>query len=107
MFLKVTLNLLEGFGKNILLFIITLICSMPLGMLIAFGERSSNIIIHKISRLYVWIIRGIPLMLQLFIVLYTPGLIFGIPFRERMIVAIITFIINYSAYFAEIFKTRT
>lgn len=105
MFLSVTLNLLDGFTKNIFLFFITLIGTLPLGLIIAFGERSKNIFIRKLSRLYVWIIRGTPLMLQLFIVFYTPGLVFGLPFRERMLAAVITFTINYSAYLAEIFKS--
>lgn len=104
MFLNVTLNLLGGFSKNVFLFFITLIGSLPLGMIIAFGEISKNVIIRKISRFYVWIIRGLPLMLILYIVLYTPGLVFGMPFRQRMIAAVIGFVINYSAYFAEIFK---
>lgn len=105
MFWSVTYNLLKGFSINILLFLITIVTSIPLGLIIAFCENSKNIIIKKASRLYVWIIRGTPLMLQLLIIFYTPGLVFGIPMKQRMLAVIITFIVHYSAFFAEIFKT--
>lgn len=105
MFWNVSINLLQGFSTNILIFLITLITSIPLGLLIAFCEKNNNIFIRKASRFYVWVIRGTPLMLQLLIVFYTPGLIFGIPLKQRLLVVIITFTIHYSAFFAEIFKT--
>ncbi|MBE6605988.1 MAG: ABC transporter permease subunit, partial [Ruminococcaceae bacterium] len=60
--------------------------------------------IALITRLFVWVIRGTPLLLQLFIVFYVPGLVFGIPMRQRMIAAVVAFVINYAAYFSEIYR---
>lgn len=57
-----------------------------------------------ISRAFVWVIRGTPLMLQIMVVFYVPGLVFGTPFRSRIIAVIIAFIINYAAYFSEIYR---
>ena len=118
------LQLLEGFGTNFLLFVITLVLSLPLGLLITlctmskwapFARLSESKHlrlrwlaeikpIRAISKTFVWIIRGTPLMLQLFVVLYAPGLIFNYPISSRMTVAIIAFAINYAAYFSEIYR---
>jgi len=104
MLLDVTKNLLEGFGKNAIIFAVTLVLSMPLGLLITFGEMSKFLPLRWLCRLLVWVVRGTPLMLQLFIVLYVPGLVFGTPFRSRMTAALIAFVVNYSMYFAEIYR---
>ena len=101
---EVTQNLFKGLGQNAIIFFVTLVLSLPFGMIITFGEMSKILPIRFFCRILVWIIRGTPLMLQLFIVLYGPGLIFGVPFRSRMTAALVAFIINYAMYFAEIYR---
>jgi polar amino acid transport system permease protein len=101
---EVTQNLVKGLGQNAIIFFVTLVLSLPLGMGVTFGEMSKILPVRWLCRTLVWIIRGTPLMLQLFIVLYVPGLVFGIPFRSRMTAALIAFVINYSMYFAEIYR---
>lgn len=103
-FVQVTVELLEGFGQNCLLFILTLVLALPLGLVISFGSMSKFKPLRYLVRAFVWIIRGTPLMLQLFIVLYVPGLVFNMPFRSRMTAALIAFVINYAAYFSEIYR---
>ncbi|MDR1619866.1 MAG: amino acid ABC transporter permease [Clostridiales bacterium] len=104
MFKEITLQLLQGFGENLTLFGLTLIMSMPLGLLICFGSMSRFQPLRWLARTYVWIIRGSPLLLQLFIVFYVPGLVFGAPMKNRMMAALVAFVINYSAYFSEIYR---
>ncbi|MBE6753024.1 MAG: amino acid ABC transporter permease [Ruminococcaceae bacterium] len=103
-FQQVTLELLKGFGQNCVIFVVTLAAALPLGLVIAFGSMSKFKPLRWLVRTFVWIIRGSPLMLQLFIVLYVPGLVFGTPFRQRIVAALIAFIINYAAYFSEIYR---
>ena len=103
-FWQVTLKLLEGFGQNCNLFFLTLVLSLPLGLIITFGSMSKFTPLRWLTRTFVWVIRGTPLMLQLFVVLYVPGLVFNMPFRSRMTAAVIAFVINYAAYFSEIFR---
>ena len=68
-------------------------------------EKTERITPLKLlMKVFVWIIRGSPLMLQLFVVLYVPGLVFGVPMRNRMMAAIIAFVINYACYFSEIYR---
>ena len=69
-------------------------------MIIAALELSKSKIVSSITKSFVWIIRGTPLMLQLIVVMYVPGLVFGMPMRERFLAAIIAFGVNYAAYFA-------
>lgn len=102
--MNIWMQLLEGFGTNCLLFLITLVLSIPLGLLITLCSMSKWAPIRIISKTFVWIIRGTPLMLQLFVVLYAPGLIFNYPISSRMTAAIIAFVINYAAYFSEIYR---
>ena len=100
-------KLLEGFIENTELFLVTLLAALPLGLIIAFGSMSKVTPIRILTRGFVWIIRGTPLMLQLFIVFYGPGLIFGYRFTgedPRMQAAAIAFIINYACYFSEIYR---
>ena len=104
MFQSVTSKLLEGFGQNCILFILTLVMSLPLGLVICFGSMSGFKPLRWLTRTFVWIIRGTPLMLQLFVVFYVPGLVFDLPIRSRMTAAIIAFVINYAAYFSEIYR---
>lgn len=103
-FLQVSIELLEGFGQNCLLFFMTLVMALPLGLVIAFGSMSKFAPLRWLVRTFVWVIRGTPLMLQLLIVFYVPGLVFDMPFRDRMVAALIAFVINYAAYFSEIYR---
>lgn len=102
--LSVSLELLKGFGENLKLFTLTLVFSLPLGLVITFCSTSKWKPLKWLSRTFVWIIRGTPLMLQLFIVLYIPGLLFGIPIRVRFTASLIAFVINYACYFSEIYR---
>ncbi len=103
-FLGVNAQLLGGFKYTLLIFFITLIAAIPLGLPIALGSMSRFKPLRWISRAFVWVIRGTPLMLQIMVVFYVPGLVFGTPFRSRITAVIIAFIINYAAYFSEIYR---
>ncbi len=119
-FMQVTTSLLHGFGVTCLLFILTLILSLPLGLLISFCTMSKVKAVRVSFKVFVWIIRGVPLMLQLFIVYYLPGMIsgtnpfgrldsylyfdFGIKNGGAFIASLIAFVINYACYFSEIFR---
>lgn len=106
-FAEVSLSLLRGFGVSLELFALTLLFALPLGLLISFGSMSRYRPVQSVTRIFVWIIRGTPLMLQILIVFYGPGLIFGVPFfaDKRFLAALITFVINYACYFSEIFRS--
>lgn len=103
-FLGVNAQLLGGFKYTLLIFFITLVAAIPLGLPIALGSMSRFKPLRWISRAFVWVIRGTPLMLQIMVVFYVPGLVFVTPFRSRIIAVIIAFIINYAAYFSEIYR---
>jgi polar amino acid transport system permease protein len=103
-FSQVTLDLCIGFLENCKLFAFTLLMALPLGLIITFGSTTKFKPIKWLTRTFVWIIRGTPLMLQLFVVLYVPGLVFNFPMRNRMLAAIIAFVINYACYFSEIYR---
>ena len=103
-FLGVNAQLLGGFKYTLLIFFITLVAAIPLGLPIALGSMSRFKPLRWLSRAFVWVIRGTPLMLQIMVVFYVPGLVFGTPFRSRIIAVIIAFIINYAAYFLEIYR---
>lgn len=104
-FVNVTQQLFKGFGENSLIFIVTLILSLPLGFIVSMGSRSRFVPLKLVTKVFVWIIRGTPLMLQLFVVFYVPPLISGGSFNfPRMNAALIAFVINYAAYFSEIFR---
>lgn len=103
-FLGVNAQLLGGFKYTLLIFFITLVAAIPLGLPIALGSMSRFKLLRWLSRAFVWVIRGTPLMLQIMVVFYVPGLVFGTPFRSRIIAVIIAFIINYAAYFSEIYR---
>lgn len=103
-FLGVNAQLLGGFKYTLLIFFITLVAAIPLVLPIALGSMSRFKPLRWISRAFVWVIRGTPLMLQIMVVFYVPGLVFGTPFRSRIIAVIIAFIINYAAYFSEIYR---
>lgn len=103
-FQQVSLSLAAGFLENCRLFLETLLFSIPLGLLISFGSMSKFKPLSFLVKVFVWCIRGTPLMLQLFIIFYVPGLVFGFPMRNRMLAALIAFVINYACYFSEIFR---
>ena len=112
-FLAVTLKLLEGFETTILLFLLTLVFSLPLGLIISFGSMTKFKPLRYLTKTFVWVIRGVPLMLQLFIVFYVPGMIFdlqwpkeifGMHIDSRFLAALVAFVINYACYFSEIFR---
>lgn len=103
-FWEVTWQLLGGFRETLLIFTLTLVMSLPLGLVIAFGSMAKFCPVRWITRVFVWVIRGTPLMLQLFIVLYIPGLVFGVSMKNRLLATLIAFVINYAAYFSEIYR---
>lgn len=103
-FQQISISLAAGFLENCRLFLETLLFSIPLGLLISFGSMSKFKPLSFLVKVFVWCIRGTPLMLQLFIIFYVPGLVFGIPMRNRMLAALIAFVINYACYFSEIFR---
>lgn len=103
-FWQVTLNLLEGFKMTCSIFALTLVLALPLGLLISFGSMSKFKPLKLMVKVFVWIIRGVPLMLQLFIVFYLPGFLFGTPLFSRFVATIIAFSINYACYFSEIYR---
>jgi polar amino acid transport system permease protein len=104
MFIPVTLWLLEGFWQTILVFALTLVFSIPLGLVICFGSMSKFSPLRLLTRGFVWIIRGSPLMLQLIIIFYGPGLIFELPSMPRLTATLLAFSINYACYFSEIYR---
>ena len=104
MFLPVTLQLLEGFWESLKVFLLTLAFSLPLGLIVCFGSMSKFAPLKALVRCFVWIIRGTPLMLQLLIIFYGPGLLFGLPAMPRFTATIVAFAINYACYFSEIYR---
>ena len=104
MFGPVTMELLMGFWKSIQVFAMTLLFSIPLGLVICFGSMSGFKPLRWLTRTFVWIIRGTPLMLQLILMFYGPGLIFDLPAMPRMTATILAFSINYACYFSEIYR---
>ena len=104
MFLPVTLELLGGFWESLKVFVLTLVFSLPLGLIISFGSMSKFRPLRLLVRTFVWIIRGTPLMLQLIIIFYGPGLMFGMKAMPRFTATIVAFAINYACYFSEIYR---
>ena len=104
MFVPVTTELLGGFCETLKVFVLTLVFSIPLGLLVCFGSMSKFFPLKALTRGFVWIIRGSPLMLQLMIIFYGPGLVFGTSFLNRMEATIVAFSINYACYFSEIYR---
>lgn len=107
-FWSVTVKLLEGFETTCLLFLLTLLFSLPLGLIISFGSMSKFKPLSILCRTVVWIIRGTPLMLQLFVVFYVPGFLFDVRLfvgtSGRFLAALVAFVINYACYFSEIYR---
>lgn len=104
-FINVSQQLLKGFGENSLIFIITILLALPLGLIVSMGSMSKFKPLKWFTKTFVWIIRGTPLMLQLFVVFYVPPLVSNGSFNfSRVNAALIAFVINYSAYFSEIYR---
>lgn len=118
LFLQVTKGLASGFATSFALFALTLVLSLPLGMLIALCTDSDIKALAVPFKLIVWVLRGTPLLLQIFAVFYVPGLLFGFAwptmntgwawfdktFSTRFIATLVAFVVNYAAYFSEIFR---
>ena len=104
MFLPVTIQLLGGFWETLKVFAMTLFFSIPLGLVVCSGSMSSFAPLRWLTRSFIWIIRGTPLMLQLIIIFYGPGLMFGLPAMPRFTATILAFSINYACYFSEIYR---
>ncbi|MGN1341087.1 MAG: amino acid ABC transporter permease [Oscillospiraceae bacterium] len=103
-FLEVTAQLAKGFLTTLQIFGITLAGALPLGLLITFGSMSKFKPIKWIFKVFVWIIRGTPLMLQIILVFYGPGLVGWDLKVDRLLAVIVAFIINYACYFSEIYR---
>ena len=114
-FWDVTLTLFDGFKVTCGLFFLTLLFSIPLGLIICFGTMSKFKPLKVVMKTFVWIIRGIPLMLQLFIFVYVPGMLFDIRIPDieiepiisissKFILSVVAFSINYACYFSEIYR---
>lgn len=104
MFLNVTMSLLEGFLTTLKIFSLTLVMALPLGLIISFGSMSKLSVIKWPVKAIIWIIRGTPLMLQLIVFGFGPGLL-GISGMDTFIAVMIAFVINYACYFSEIFRS--
>lgn len=104
MFWSVTASLLEGFGMTLKIFVLTLVFAIPLGLLISFGAMSKFRPLKWLIKTFVWIIRGTPLMLQLIIIYFGPGLLFDWELLPRFAAVMVAFVINYACYFSEIFR---
>ena len=118
-FWQITLTLLDGFKVTCGLFFLTLLFALPLGLIICFGSMSKFTPLRAVMKTFVWIIRGIPLMLQLFIFVYVPGMLFNIRVPDiefmmfgtmeimissKFILSVVAFSINYACYFSEIYR---
>ena len=102
--MNVLIQLTIGFWENIKIFLLTLAFALPLGLVVCFGSMSRVTPLRKLVRAFIWVIRGTPLMLQLLVIFYGPGLIFGLPSMDRFIAVIVAFAINYACYFSEIYR---
>ncbi len=115
MFLEVTQSLLEGFVTTFQIFILTLLLALPLGLIVSFGSMSRFKPLKWVIKTIIWIIRGTPLMLQIIVIFYGPGLMFDYQYptlylfgiyelSPRFVCVLIAFVINYACYFSEIFR---
>lgn len=104
MFIPVTLSLLEGMITTLKLFFLTLLFALPLGLIISFGSMSRFRPLRWLIQTVVWIVRGSPLMIQILIIFYGPGLLFGLPLLPRFTAALVAFAVNYACYFSEIYR---
>ena len=103
-FSQASAQLMGGFANTLILFFITLLVSVPFGLVFTFGTMSAFKPLKAVTRAFVTIIRGTPLMLQLLVIMYVPGIVFNIPVRNRLLAASVAFVINYACYFSEIYR---
>ena len=106
-FFEIISDLCDGFTYTVLIFGITLLAALPLGLIIAFGSMSKFKPLNLVSRGFVWVIRGTPLMLQIIFFDMGPGLWLGMPIREpwqHLMMVCVAFSINYACYFSEIYR---
>ncbi|MGN0796575.1 MAG: amino acid ABC transporter permease [Christensenellales bacterium] len=102
---RILLSLLDGFGVSLQIFAMTLLFAIPLGLIVAFGSMSRIAPIKYLAKTFVWIIRGTPLMLQIIVIFYGPGLLgWKVSIDDRLTAVIVAFVINYSCYFSEIYR---
>ena len=104
MLIPVTLNLLQGLETTLKLFALTLLFALPLGLVISFGSMSRLAPLRYVVKTVVWVIRGTPLMIQILVIFYGPGLLFDWPLLPRFTAALVSFVINYACYFSEIYR---
>jgi len=104
---QMIMQLAGGMGTSIQIFVVTLLFSLPLGLVIAFGRMSKNKLLQAIVKFYISVMRGTPLMLQLMVVYFGPYYLFRIKVGSgyRLWATFIGFVINYAAYFAEIYRS--
>ncbi|WP_077612709.1 amino acid ABC transporter permease [Clostridium sp. Marseille-P2415] len=104
---KILSQLAGGMWVSIQIFIVTLVFSLPLGLIVSFGRMSKNRVIQAIVKFYISVMRGTPLMLQLMVVYFGPYYLFGMKVGNgyRLWAAFIGFVVNYAAYFAEIYRS--
>ena len=104
---NLAVRLSGGMLTSVEIFVLTLVFSLPLGMIVAFGRMSKSGFVRGLTKLYIALMRGTPLMLQLFVIYFGPYYLFKIPLAAeyRFIAVIIAFSINYAAYFAEIYRS--
>jgi polar amino acid transport system permease protein len=98
------LKLSEGMLVSVEIFTLTLFFSLPLGLFVSFGRMSKNPLLRNTMKIYISIMRGTPLMLQLMVVYFGPFFIFRMSTPDRFLAVIIGFVFNYAAYFAEIYR---
>lgn len=103
----VLLQLGKGLIYTVEIFALTLLLSLPLGLVVSFGRMSKHVVVQVIAKFYISVMRGTPLMLQLIVVYFSPFFLFGIQFGRsyRFIAVILAFVLNYAAYFAEIYRS--
>jgi polar amino acid transport system permease protein len=101
------LQLAQGLGNTVLLFVLTLVFSLPLGLLVTFGRMSKFKPLQYLMRFFISILRGTPLMLQIIVVFFGPYYVLGLKLSAsyRVVAVVLAFAINYAAYFAEIFRS--
>lgn len=106
-FSAMMVQMTQGFGQTVLIFVLTLLFSLPLGLLVAFCRMSKISPLRGIAKVFISILRGTPLMLQLIVVFFGPFYLFNIRITNsyRFVAIIIGFAVNYSAYFAEIYRS--
>ncbi len=109
MLMTVTQSLLEGFMTTIKLFALTLVFALPLGLIISLGSMNVLSVIRLPIRFLIWVVRGTPLLLQLLVIYYGPGILFDVNIwgsgdEGRFIAALVAFVLNYSCYFSEIYR---